>query len=357
MSDDNSSDSDWLPRRNRRKKAVKYTKPSEWPLLDNSILPCVPFPVRFFQDLFSLSELCNRVKVIYKDCCKLGELYPDLKLLHQMVGLEPIKNQVCDMIIYHLVNKNHFYWKNFVISGPPGTGKTTIARIIGKIFCTLAEKQSCELVIGSTRNMISDWQGQTKTLVHNLVEHAVATSGVLLIDEAPNLNDGRKHASPDSYGKSCIDTLMEKMDEHQNNLVVGFAGYKNELLDNVINTNPGLKRRIQWWFHIENYDAQQLHMIFQSLLQKNHKQIPDSTVDQEWFERHYQFFPHYGGSVENFFEKIMVVHTKKQFGFERTDQIHHTTLLEAFQLYKELCFNAGVNEIKTKKKQKRKRNE
>jgi SpoVK/Ycf46/Vps4 family AAA+-type ATPase len=272
--------------------------------------------------------------VMFKDCQKLPQLYPLLRQLHDMIGLQHIKDGICKMILFELQNLPT-HWRNIVLTGNPGVGKTNIAQLIAQIFSCIQNKTSSnEITVGSPLNMISGWEGQTKDKVYELVTEALSKSGVLLIDEAHTLNDNRPERT-DAYGKQCIDTLMQCMDKYRDSLLVIFSGYKNEMEKNIIQANPGLRRRIQWFFHVHDYTADELYQIFLQQLQLAHLHLATpNQFDVEWMEQNLKYFPNMGGSIENFIVKIKHVQTCKTFGQTEKQILSDETLREGFQLYK-----------------------
>jgi len=299
----------------------------------NAELPCVPFPVNGFQDLFRLATLCTKEGKMFKDCQKLPLIYPVLEELNDMIGLGKTKDGLCSLILFELQNLPS-YWRHIVLTGAPGLGKSSCASIIAKVLNRLGRSTTDEITVGNPLNMISDWEGQTKTEVNNVVQEALSKSGVLLIDEAPSLNDNRRNSSGDNYGKKCLDMLMQLMDKYQNELIIILAGYREEMERNILQSNKGMRRRIQWFFHLDDYTPEELCQIFCQKLSKSGLQLPPhSQFNTEWFTVHYADFPFFGGSIENFVHKIRNVQTKKTFGQTDKTFIADATIEEGFLLY------------------------
>jgi len=219
----------------------------------------------------------------------------------------------------------------FLLGDGTVTHNTSIARIIARLLNLLGKTQSDEITVATPLNMISDYEGQTKTMVNNVVQEALGKSGIVLIDEAPALND---RMGRDSYGKKCIDMLMQLMDKYRETLVVIFAGYRGPMETNILNANEGLRRRIQWFIHIDPYTPDELHAIF---VHKMHELgltlAPDCNVTAEWFHAHRCDFPFSGGSVDNFIQKIRGAHIQKTFGQVPRSTVDNATVAKAFELY------------------------
>jgi hypothetical protein len=316
----------------------------------NVDLPVVPFQISSFDDLYRLAASCSPPEnKMYKDCQRLPAIWPILQEIKALIGLNSVKNALCDLVVYEMAAENNpetkreAYWRNMVITGEPGTGKTTIAKIIARLLNKIGKTDSDEIVLGNQRNMISDFVGQTKSCVDAVVKQALEGSGILFIDEAPSLNDNRKNAQPDSYSRSCLDTLLELMDEHKEKLIVIFAGYEEEMQRNILGENKGLRRRIQWYFNIEKYTPPEMFEIFQKLVKDGGFEIPKNCViTARWFAKHDDFFPFFGGSIRNFMEKISTIQIRKRFGQTEKLVLDNETIMEGFKLYRTFCLDQSM---------------
>jgi SpoVK/Ycf46/Vps4 family AAA+-type ATPase len=157
---------------------------------------------------------------------------------------------------------------HFVFNGNPGTGKTTVARLLGEIFASLGLLSSGHTVEVGRVDLVGEYLGQTAPKVKEKVQSAMG--GVLFIDEAYSLQSKNK---TDTYGKEAIDTLVQLMENHRDNLVVILAGYKVEMKDLIV-MNSGLKSRISYDLDFENYDSSSSLKIFTNLVEANNM-IPD----------------------------------------------------------------------------------
>jgi ATPase family associated with various cellular activities (AAA) len=363
-----------------RPPVVPPSKRPSAPLMvhwSNSELAPVPFVIHTFEDLWRLSQQMQKLNVVYKDCQKLWDLHPLLSEIHAWIGLREVKDALCTFMLYELqvysqsilarapdtvsedtgsvnaprrrsvVSGSHTgnplrsgYYRHMAITGPPGVGKSMIAHTIARILQVLNGCESDEVTYGSRRNMIADYVGQSKTLVQAVVNEALSKSGVLFVDEAPNLMDT---TNTDSYGKEVIDTLMELMDEHREELVVILAGYRPEMEQHIFQVNKGLRRRIQWWFHIEGYTPSEMHAIFRRQMDETPYQLPldGSIFTESWFGVHVSMFPYYGGSIRNLVEKVLYVQRKTTFGQENQAMIKEDTLNQALDLYRDFCLLHG----------------
>jgi replication-associated recombination protein RarA len=155
-----------------------------------------------------------------------------------------------------------------VFFGPPGTGKTTIARLISKSFKSLGILKKGHLIETDRSQLVAGYVGQTAIKTKEVLDQAL--DGVLFIDEAYSLS------SDDDFGKEAIDTLLKYMEDNRDRLIVIVAGYENEMGE-FINTNPGLKSRFNKYFNFPNYSGSELLEILLRIIYKNKFVISDEA--------------------------------------------------------------------------------
>jgi SpoVK/Ycf46/Vps4 family AAA+-type ATPase len=148
--------------------------------------------------------------------------------------------------------------QHFVITGNPGTGKTTVARLLGKIFEGLGLLSSGHVIEVDRSKLVAGFVGQTAPLTNNACDSA--TGGILFIDEVYTL----KQNDSDSFGQECIDTLLKRMEDDRGKFMVVVAGYKKPM-ENFLTANEGLKSRFTNYFNLEDYNPDELAAIFASL--------------------------------------------------------------------------------------------
>lgn len=294
----------------------------------------IPFKITCFNDLLMLSKLCVKNNVIYRDCENLPKIYKSLKRLAKLIGIDNVKNQLYKYIISLLQRKKYKYkqWRNIVITGKPGQGKTIISELIAQIIFQLGESKTQKLIVGNQINMIGKYVGQTSKHVEQVVNEALKNSGVLLIDEAPNLSSNDNNTN---YAEECINTLMEMMTKYKDKLIIIFSGYKEELEKNIMTINKGLKRRIALNLHIAPYTSKELYLIFLKMMFdfKLKFDRKSCVINEPWFDDNYRNFPYQGGSVESFVSKIHGLYTIESFGFDSPTLINNHVIMRAYEDY------------------------
>ncbi|MCL2067273.1 MAG: AAA family ATPase [Treponema sp.] len=162
---------------------------------------------------------------------------------------------------------------HFVITGNPGTGKTTVARLLGKIFEGLGLLDSGHVIEVDRSKLVAGYVGQTAPQTNNACDSSMG--GILFIDEVYTL----KQNDSDSFGQECIDTLLKRMEDDRGKFIVIVAGYRNPM-ENFLTANEGLKSRFTKYFNLEDYTPDELAAIFASLAGKQSFIVPTDTNDK-----------------------------------------------------------------------------
>lgn len=270
--------------------------------------------------LNDLIEISNSLK-FYKniDIPMLWRITPHIKELNKMIGMDNLKETVFYQVIYylqgmHIKNKNEDYLHT-VIYGSPGCGKTTVAKIIGKIYQGLnILSENSNFKIAYRDDFIAGYLGQTSTKTKKLLNSCIG--GVLFIDEVYSL--APKDTDRDSFSKEAIDTITGFLSEHKNDFCCIIAGYEEEIKHSFFGMNKGLERRFPWIHRIVEYSSKELCKIFMKLVNDTKWSISCSEEFLiEIFEKYKKFFKNTGGDIETFLTKCKMFHSKRVFTLDK----------------------------------------
>lgn len=227
------------------------------------------------------------------------------------IGLEAVKKEVKNLInmvrVYQMRRENGLPTMDLslhmVFSGNPGTGKTTVARLMARIYHALGILSKGQLVEVDRSGLVAGYVGQTALKTKKVIEKALG--GVLFIDEAYALN-GR---SENDFGQEAIDTVLKAMEDHREDLVVIVAGY-TELMEEFIHSNPGLESRFNRFLEFGDYTLDEMMAIFRMRCEKGRYTLAEDAeeavrtyITEE--NVHPETFGNARG-VRNLYEKILV---------------------------------------------------
>lgn len=238
--------------------------------------------------------------------------------LESLIGLQSVKQEVrngVNLARYLLNRRNNGLpvaatSLHMVFTGNPGTGKTTVARLIADIYRDIGLLRKGHLVETDRSKLVGQYLGQTPAQVAEIVESALG--GVLFIDEAYALVVNR---DAEDYGFEAVDTLLKLMEDHRDDLVVIVAGYTAEM-EQFIQANPGLKSRFTRYIHFDDYNTADLQQIFQRLCEKHELKLSEhaQAASQQAIARLWQQrVENFGNAreVRTFFESVMQLHANR----------------------------------------------
>ena len=223
------------------------------------------------------------------DFDKLVNTIDPLIELNNMVGMPEFKNNIMTHVMYHLQGLHGDEMNHIAIEGPPGVGKTTVGKILGKIYHRMGFLTSGKFKIVKSHDLIGQYIGQTAPKTQAVLDEC--RGGVLFIDEAYTIGNGA--GKRDNYfGKDCIDTINQHLSENKNNFLLIVAGYGDQLDKNFFSINPGLERRFPWRYCLESYSLEELVMIFTKLCANAHWDLAVGCVDslRDTFGTHFKHF-------------------------------------------------------------------
>lgn len=208
---------------------------------------------------------------------KVANLSECLDKLNGLIGLQTVKNEISNLASFINLqilrgDNNTFQGKHYVFTGNPGTGKTTVARIMAEVFATLGLLSRGHLVEADRSCFVAGYSGQTAIKTNHLIDSAIG--GVLFIDEAYTM----KTSDGDTFGSEAIDTLLKRLEDDRGKFICIVAGYTDQMHD-FIDSNPGLKSRFTQTIHFEDYSPDELADIFMGMAQKKHFVVEETTKD------------------------------------------------------------------------------
>jgi replication-associated recombination protein RarA len=283
----------------KTKKKVKYEE-LDCPLINN------------ISDLIRIAKTTKLYKNI--DNIMLWRISDILEELNNLIGMEELKESIFFQVIYYLQkmhtrNQNEEYLHT-AIMGPPGSGKTSVARIIGSLYQKMDILSNTGIFkIAYRDDLIAEYLGQTAVKTRKLLNSCLG--GILFIDEVYSLGQKDKK---DSFSKEALDTLTGFLSEHKNDFCCIIAGYEKDIEECFFGTNKGLKRRFPWCHSIKPYSSSDLSKIMIKMI----KDMNWITYIEEselivLFDKNKEHFKYYGGDIETFLTKCKMCHSKRVF--------------------------------------------
>ncbi len=233
--------------------------------------------------------------------------------LNELVGLENVKKMLKDLLSLlefkekagdkvNIANTN----LHMIFLGNPGTGKTTVARMISGILYNLHYIEQNKLIEVSAKDLVAEYVGQTAPKTMSVIEKAL--DGVLFVDEAYTL--ATKPGETNSFNDECVATLIQAMENYRDRLVVIFAGYTKEM-QAFLNTNSGLVSRIGYTVEFKDYTTDELIQIFKGYVRKAGFKIENAAIEKaKTIIDKYKESKNFGNArfVRNLYEKSVLQH-------------------------------------------------
>ncbi|MGW0564716.1 AAA family ATPase [Streptomyces sp. NPDC003016] len=274
--------------------------------------------------------------------------------LERMVGLEPVKRQVKALSAQLNMARLRAGQglpvqppkRHFVFSGPSGTGKTTVARILGRVFYALGLLGGDHLVEAQRADLVGEFLGQTAVKANELIDSAIG--GVLFVDEAYSLSNSG-YSKGDAYGDEALQVLLKRAEDNRDHLVVILAGYP-EGMDRLLAVNPGLSSRFTTRVDFPSYRPPELASIGEVLAAENGdawdeealeelRSISGHVVDQGWIDELGN-----GRFLRTLYEKSCAYRDLRLSGYAATptrDDLATLRLPDLMQAYGEVLSGRG----------------
>ena len=251
-------------------------------------------------------EKDKTMEEIFEELNSLVGLEKVKKMLNELVSLVELKSKAGDDLKLKNINLH------MVFLGNPGTGKTTVARIVAEILYNLKYIKQNKLIEVSSKDLVAEYVGQTAPKTMSVIQKALG--GVLFIDEAYSLASSKGQGS--SYNEEAIATLIQAMENYRDELVVIFAGYTKEMQD-FLDMNSGIVSRIGYTVEFEDYTENELLQIFMGMMKKAGFEVTPEAQDKvKSIITEYKDTKNFGNArfVRNVYEKSIVKHASNTAG-------------------------------------------
>ena len=300
-------------RRYRQQKPTSYISKAP-PFELNSISSLLKFAKSYQRDKFTV------------DHYKLRKIKKPLEQLNNIVGLDKLKEEIFNLVIYLLLYHEKGDLLHTVLQGPPGVGKTKVAEIMAELYAGLGYLRLGHIVKVKRNDLIGPFLGQTTDRTSQILDKA--KGGVLFIDEAYQLGNS---SDKDTYSKECLDALNQALTENKDEFICIIAGYEDALKDSFFSKNEGLERRFPYKFTLEKYTNKELKNIFSQMCK-----------EKNWTHENFELpetltFKDNGGDMEKMFHFAKINHTRRVINQDNFKKKHllQEDIEKTFEFFKD----------------------
>ena len=298
----------------------------------------IEFELTSFQDLITLlnKEPYDAQYNYNINLEALHKVKPELDKINNMIGLKEFKEELLNQLLYfsqdlHKGGEGDFM--HTVLCGPPGTGKTEVAMLLGQMYSKLGLLSKNIFRKVCRNDLVAGYLGQTAIKTKKVIDET--QGGCLFIDEAYSLANDYEG---DSYSRECIDVLCEALSANKKDWMVIIAGYEDRLQSTFFKANQGLQSRFIWKFHLQDYNAKELVSIFIKKI-KDNEWSHDLSEEYilSWMEQRKKDFIHYGRDMEQLLSYSKIAHGRRVYGKtqETVKQLNAQDINQGFEKFKQ----------------------
>jgi hypothetical protein len=276
---------------------------------------CIKSPMKTLDDLIKVGDLYDQYKekkdlYFNIDLKVIYNLRQPMIELQEMIGMNNIKESLCKQILFYTQNlesSNNDYLHSRIV-GNPGVGKTHLASILGKLYCSMGFLKTNEVVFAKRDDFIGGYMGQTAIKTRKFLDSVLGK--VLVIDESQSLGDARSKKD-DSYAYEFANLFNMFLSEHRNDFVCLILGYKDDIKKNLFSMNAGLESRFPHEYTLNDYKPKQLKDILINKIEKYEWKWEDDALPVKYFNSNKDFFKANGRSMESLFQCIKWAHSER----------------------------------------------
>lgn len=319
------------PRNPKRKLSNIEVKPvRKQPLILET-----PPRIDSIKDLIEIGKSMKLYRNI--DNVMLWKIIPHLEQLEKMIGMNSVKETVFYQVVYYLQgmhsNGGNEEYLHTMIFGEPGSGKTTVARIIGKLYQALGIlSPNGKFTMAYRDDFIAGYLGQSAIKTRKLLESSIG--GVLFVDEVYSLCPREK--DKDMFSDEIIETITAFLSEHKKDFCFIGAGYEDSIVNRFFPKNKGLERRFQWIHKIEKYTVSELvDIMLKMISEMKWKTSLEKNEIVSILKNHVDLFKNAGGDIEIFLSKCKMMHAKRVFILDKEHRfiLTRADFEEAFKIF------------------------
>ena len=304
-------------------KVKEFNLDAEYNEIDNKI--------NNIDDLIKLGEMYNSTDTELMEkytinLKKLNNMIGPLNELKDMIGMNDVKKSIIRQIVYFLQDiEEQQDMLHMVITGSPGTGKTSLGIILSKLYYSMGlldtntsinpvtgKKEDFIFKIYKRSDLIGQYLGHTAIKTQKAIDECIG--GVMFLDEAYSLGHDEKS---DIYTKECLDTINQNLSENKQKFILIIAGYPDQLDRCFFSHNEGLKRRFAFKYHIDKYSSSELCNMLRLKITKNNWSLDELIKDEaiiKLIDNSKDMFKNFGGDIESWFLHIKIEHGNRIFG-------------------------------------------